>query len=187
MTEQPYQDDEPEGTEREPNFRRKLEAEAKAGREASAKLAEQEAATRVIQQELALRRAGIDPEHPRAKLLALAYPELVDVDQLKSEWDKTGTDSGVPAADQAALSRIAQAASGGAPSGGANVNFEAELDSIPILVDGQYNPNYVGEVLAKTAEQAIREGAEFNVVGSAPKFARGAGTNIPATAPLRGD
>lgn len=193
MSEQPYEDDNEDTGEREPNFRRKLEADAKAGREASAALEAAQSDARAAQRELAMRRVGVDLDHPVGALFAKAYDGEIDVDMIRDQWEKlragtSGTGSEVPPADQAAMARIAAAASGGTPSAGGGQDFEAALDTIPIIVDGQYNPNYVGQVLAKTQEQAIREGVSFNVIGSSPtKYAQGGGASTPATTPLRGD
>lgn len=178
MTEQPYDDD-----DNTPNWRRKLEQDAEEGRKASALMAEQNAATRAMQQELAMRRAGIDPENPIAALLAKANPELVDVDTIKAEWQKLQpAGPQVPADQQAAMQRISEAQAGGAASGGAAHDFEAELDAIPVVVDGQYNPDYVSQVLAATQVQAAREGREFSTSGGQMKLA----TPGPATTPIRG-
>jgi len=183
---QPYDDDDQDQDQR--NWRRKLEDDAKAGREAQAKLAEQEAASRAMQQELAMRRAGIDPDHPVAVLLAKANPTLVDVDSIKAEWDKVQPAApAVPVEQQQAMQRIQDAQAGGDPSGGASPDFEAELDSIPLLgPDGQYNPNYVQQVLSATQIQAAREGREFTTSGG--KITSQQGYSLgPATVPIRGE
>lgn len=176
----PYDDDDDQ--DQTPNWRRKLEQEAKEGREAKAALEAQNANTRAIQQELAMRRAGIDPADPIAALLAKANPELIDQDGIKAEWDKLRPAApAVPAEQQAAMQRIQAAQAGGDPGGGATPDFNAELDAIPMVRDGQYNPDYVAEVLTATQIQAAREGREFAVIGGGEmKLA----TPGPAVTPL---
>lgn len=177
MTEQSfdYDDDSTdEQQDNQPNWRRKLEAEAKAGREAQARLAEMEAATRAAQQELAMRRAGIDPETPLGSMFAKAHPDLVDVDTIKGEWEKVAPSTAPPSPDQAAMQRLAAAQSGGTPSGGYSPDFNAELDSIPLVVNGAYNPDYQNQVLAAAQAQAAREGRTFEVSGGQVSWQKGA-------------
>lgn len=189
MSEQPFHDNDDGSENAKPNWRRELEADAKAGREAAAQLEAAQADARSAQRELAMRRAGVDLDSPIGALFAKAYDGEIDGDQILTDWNALSGSAGggVSAQDQAAMTRISQAAGGATPTAGGGMDFEAQLDTIPILVDGQYNPNYVGEVLAKTQEQAIREGSTFTVVGNAPKFAPGSGPAIPAATPLRGD
>lgn len=181
-----YDDDDNDSGEGQPNWRRKLEADAKAGREASAKLAEAEAASKAERQELAMRRAGIDPETPQAQMFAKANSEVLDVDTLKSEWDRVFPTGGQrPTPDAAAMQRISNASGqDAAASGGYVPDFESSLDEIPIIVDGNYNPNYVNEVLGKVQAQAVNEGREFVVDRSAAKFSSG-NANTPAAKPIR--
>lgn len=167
MTEQPYDDDDSndEQQENQPNWRRKLEADAKAGREALARAEAAEAGQKAAQRELAMRRAGIDPETPLGSMFSRAHPDLVDVDTIKSEWEKVAPSTAPPAADQAAMARLAAAQSGGAPGGGYVQDFNTTLNSIPLVVDGNYNPDYVNQVLAATQAQAAAEGRQFEVSG----------------------
>lgn len=180
------------GDDGQPNWRRKLEADAKAGREASKALAEEQAKSLVMQQEVAMRRAGIDYDSPLAQMFAKANPGLVAVDELAAEWGKIAPGAqqqGVNAGDMAALQQIGNAVSGGQSSGAPNLDFEAQLDAIPMLIDGKLNPNYTQEILAKTAEQAAREGRQFSSDGrgvSSWSSGKGTNQNTPATAPLRG-
>lgn len=187
MTQQSYEHDDDENDDqqqRQPNWRRDLEARAKKGDEATAKLAEQDAANRAMQQELAMRRAGIDPTHPVAALLAKANPDLVDVDSIKTEWEKLQPPGPqVPVEEQAAMARISAAQAGGASGGGAVPDFEAELDAIPLVKDGQYNPDYASEVLRLTQVQAAREGRHYVVSAGAVK-AQAGHRLAPATTPL---
>ena len=172
--------------EDEPGFVKRLRNDAKQGKEAQKRLAALEAEmakAKRDQQELAMRRAGIDLESPLAQMFARANADLVDVDTIKSEWEKVAT-LGQPSPEQQdaqALGRINAAQTGAAPSGAAVPDFEAELDAIPELVDGEYNPNYVQEVLKAAQVQASREGREF--VTSDPGRIRFQ-TNGPATTPL---
>lgn len=157
-------DDEDDEPEPESNAITNLRKQAKEGKKAAARVKELEvqmADTRAIQQELALRRAQIDPDSPLAKMFVKANPELVDVDAIKSEWEKISTASPSHNEDAAALGRINAAQSGGTPSGGAVPNFDSELDAIPEIVNGEWNPAYVQEVLKATQVQAAREGREF--------------------------
>lgn len=151
--------------EPEPTFVKRLRNDAKAGKAAAARVKELEAEmvnTRALQQELAMRRAQIDPDSALAKMFVKANPDLVDVDAIKSEWEKVATAYQPPAdEDAAALARINAAQSGGTPSGGAAPDFDAELDAIPEIVNGEWNPGYVQQVLSATQVQAAREGREF--------------------------
>jgi hypothetical protein len=171
----------------EPTWRQQLRAEAKAGREAVARAEAAEAAAKAATRELAMRRAGVDMDSPLGSMFAKAYDGTDDVDTIKNSW---GEVAGIAppqqqSADAAALARISQAAGGGTPSGGAPVDFEAELDSIPYLVDGAPNPNYVQQVLSKTAEQAAREGRTFTAQGAGiAKWNNSGGPSTPATNPL---
>lgn len=188
MTDQPY-DDQNEIDESQPNWRRKLEADAKAGREAQEALAKQMAETKAMQQELAMRRAGINPDTPQAQLFAKANAELVDVDAIQAEWAKvfpTEQQQRYPQADQAAMQRIAEAQTGGYSGGADPMDFEAKLDEIPIMIDGKWNPNYQQQVLQATSEQAVREGREFNVDHSPAKFEGGGSQHVPRTTPAQG-
>lgn len=192
----PYEDDQDDATEQGgPDFMRKLRSEAKTGRDAQKAIDEANAATRSAQRELAMARAGIDVASPLGTMFARAYDGEVDVDLIKSEWDKVQPGSGgqpqvgVSPADQAAMERISQAQAGGVPAGGAPHDFESELDSIPMYVDTpqgkQQNPDYVNQVLAKTAEQAAREGRQFSAVGAgARKWSNSASGSAPAVNPL---
>ena len=187
MTEQSY-DDNSDGTdENKPNWRRQLEADAKAGREAQAQIDAANAETRKAQRELAMARAGIDINAPLGAMFAKAYDGEVDVDLIKSEFAKiqpgAPTPPQVSGAEQSALERISQAQAGGAPSGAAVHDFAAELDSIPMIVDGHYNPDYKNAVLTATAAQAAREGRQFSTdnIGDIRGWAQGSGA---VTTPL---
>lgn len=171
-----------------PSWRRKLEAEAKLGRDSQKAIDEANAATRSAQRELAMARAGIDITSPLGSLFVRAYDGEVDVDLIKSEFAKILP--GAPGQPQtgnpeqaAALARISAAQAGGDPSGGAPHDFAAELDAIPMYAEnGQYNPHYQKQVLAATAAQAQREGRTFATDNTGDlKFIRGTG---PVTAPL---
>lgn len=188
MTEQPYDDSSDAPTEENmPNWRRRLEADAKAGREAQALIEAANNETRKAQRELAMARAGIDITSPLGTMFARAYDGEVDVDLIKAEYAKI--QPGAPGTPQvspdtaAALARISDAQAGGAPSGGAPHDFAAELDSIPMIVDGQYNPAYKQAILTATAAQAAREGRQFATdnVGDIKGWAQGSG---PVTTPL---
>jgi hypothetical protein len=186
-------DDEFNDEGNQPNWRRKLEADAKEGREAKARLAEMEQQLAREKRELAMRRAGIDTEKGVGALFAKAYDGEVDVDQIKSEWQKlnlgTGapqvgqTNTGVASEQQAAMERIADATAGSISAGGGH-DFGAELDSIPEVVDGAYNPNYVQNVLSATAAQAARENRPFEVSQGQIGWQKGAAGPKAATTPL---
>lgn len=189
-------DDDQETTEtdettNEPNWRRKLEADAKAGREATAALAEANANTAAAQRELVMRRANVDIESPLGQMFAKAYDGPADVDSVISQWSAvTGQPppdtSGVSPEQQAQIARISGAVAGAQPAGAQAPDFGAELDSVPVLIDGQWNPNYVQDILAKTATQAAREGRPFAVDSTGvAKWDNSAGMNQPVTKPLR--
>lgn len=172
----------------EPGFLKKLRADAKAGKEAQRQLEAERAAVQAEKQELAMRRAGIDPDDYVAQLIAKANPDLVDVDSWKSEMDKANANRGpqIPQAQQDAMTRISEATAGGVASGGNVPDFETELDSIPQVVDGQYNHDYVNQVLAKTAAQATREGREFAVDSKGgSRWVNTGNGSTPAITPLR--
>ena len=173
-----------------PNWRRELEAEARAGREARAELARIREQQDETQRELALRRAGVDVDSKLGRMFAATYDGPLDQQAIKAEaYDVPGLmGGGVPQHQQAAMQRIQSAQAGGYAAGGYSPDFAAELDAIPLVVAGekpgeqQMNPNYVAQVLAKTAEQAAREGREMNVVSSnITGWANGSG---PVTTPL---
>lgn len=171
----------------QPNWRRKLEADAKAGREAVAAMeaAKAEAAeARTAVRELAMRRAGVDMDSPVGALFMKGYDGAIDHDTLSAQWKAVSPAANAQAAaDAAAMGRISAAQTGGVPSGSAVPDFEAELDSIPQIVDGQWNPEYQTKVLQATAAQAAREGREFVVSGG--KVSAQQGYNLgPAIVPL---
>ncbi len=170
--------------QQEPNWRRKLEAEAKAGREAQANVAAAQAERDQLQRELAMMKAGVDTSSPLGQMFAKSYDGETDVEAVRAEYSRiAGT--GQPPVDQQAMARIGQALQGSAPSGGVAPDFESDLDSIPMIVDGNYNPDYVHQVLNKTQEQAAREGRQFNVLGhGASKWTQGSGAG-PNTQPLK--
>lgn len=172
-----------------PNWRRKLEEDAKAGREASKALADVQTENQRLQQETAMRRAGIDYESPLAQMFVTANPELTDFDSIQTSWAQVQPGYTAPGqanqADMAALQQIGNAAGGGQASGAANPNFEAELDAIPMLINDKLNPNYVNEVLQKTAEQAAREGRTFSSNGSGTSKWLQGNASTPAATPLR--
>jgi hypothetical protein len=192
MTEQQYEDDGNDQQQQEdsnvPNWRRKLEAEAKAGRDAQRLIDEANAVAKQAQRELAMARAGIDISSPLGSMFAKAYDGEVDVDLIKSEFAKLlpGAEgrpqTGNPAA-AAAMQRISEAQAGGVASGGEPHDFASELESIPVITEnGQYNHDYVKQVLAATAAQAEREGRAFSTDNTGDlRFHRGSG---PVTTPL---
>lgn len=188
VTEQPLEiNDDEQDDPNESSVIRKLRAEAKAGREAQTRATAAEAETRAAQRELAMRRAGVDVESPLGAMFNKAWDGEIDVDMMKNSWaEVSGNAPGKSPAEQAALERISAASGGAPPGGGAPVDFEAELDAIPLLSgDGNYNPDYVSQVLAKTAEQAAREGRQFNVLGNkASQWSRGGGPSTPNVKPL---
>lgn len=92
------------------NWRRKLEADAEAGKAAVAEAAQ-------ARRELAFLKAGVDLDTPQGKLLAKAYDGEPTVEAVKAaavEFGVLTADTpAVPAAELAAHDRIAAAASGG--------------------------------------------------------------------------
>lgn len=163
------------------NLRREAE-EAKKARAENEALRKQVEQIRADQQELAMRRAGIDPSTPLAQMFAKANPDLIDVDTLQSEWGKIAT-STAPQPDQGAIQRISAASAGGESAGGAAFDANAAFDSIPIVVDGQYNPDYQNQVLRVAQEAAAREGRQFEVSGGQVTWQQGAPGPGPVTAP----
>lgn len=187
MTEQPIDDQFEDDDPNESSVIRKLRAEAKAGREASARAEAAEKSSREAQRELAMRRAGVDVDSPLGAMFSRAWEGEIDADAMREGWAAVSgnTPSGQSTPDQEALQRISMASGGGQASGGVPIDFENELDSIPITVDGQYNPDYVTQVLAKTAEQAAREGRQFSADGRGPRQWTRGGASTPVTEPLR--
>lgn len=188
MTEQPVDDSyDDDNDPNESSVIKKLRAEAKAGREATARATAAEAESRTAQRELAMRRAGVDVESPLGTMFNKAWDGEIDVEAMKTSWAEVSGNAPQQQSDprREALERISGAAGGGQASGGAPVDFENELDSIPLLDgSGNYNPDYVQQVLAKTAEQAAREGRQFNVLGNrASKWHQGSGSG-PNVTPL---
>lgn len=112
------------------------------------------------------------------------YDGALDHDTLAQQWAEVSPAANArAAADAAAMQRIANAGTGGTSSGAAVPDFEAELDAIPTVVDGQWNPDYQAQVLAATAAQAAREGRDFAVSGGSVKAQKGY-TLAPAVVPL---
>lgn len=172
--------------ESEPNWRRKLEADAQAGREAAAELERLRGENAAASREAALLRAGIDPDDPRSRYFCEGYRGPLDQESLQAAAREAGALDGVQFSDQAAMQRIAVAHSGGRPSGGYVPDFEAELDAIPLVVNGEYNPQYPAAVLEATAKQAAREGRVFNVADAGHlRFTGGGGANDAATTPMQ--
>lgn len=170
--------------QQQPSWRRKLEQDARAGREAAAELEKVKAEAAAATRELALRRAGVDLDSPIGQLFSRGYTGSVDHDTLQAEWAKVSPQANAQAsADAAAMQRISAAQAGGMPSGASVPDFESELDAIPLLVDGNWNPDYQRQVLAATAAQAAREGREFVVSGGTVKAQQGYSLG-PATTPL---
>lgn len=172
----------------QPNWRRKLEADAKAGREATDRATKAEAEANTARRELAMAKLGIDPTSGPGKLFAKAYDGENTVEAMRTAAEEYGVltpaqQQQEQVEQQAAMQRIQNASAGGAPSGGAAHDFEAELDAIPYLTkDGQWNPEYASQVLAATQVQAAREGRTFATSGGQMKFTSGHGG--PVTAPL---
>lgn len=185
MSEQQIEQDEYEDPN-ESSVIKKLRAEAKQGREATARADSAVAEARAAQRELAMRRAGVDVESPLGALFNKGWDGEVDVDAMREGWAAvSGSAPQGPDPRQAALERISGASGGSAAVGGAPVDFENELDQIPLVVDGQYNPEYVNQVLSKTAEQAAREGRQFGTSGAGARKWSSGGASVPATTPLR--
>jgi hypothetical protein len=180
-------DDQIQDDQQTPNWRRRLEADAKAGREAVAKAAEAEARAVAAERKAALAQLGIDESSGPGKLFAKAYDGENTVEAMRTAAEEYGVltpaQQQVSAEEQQAMQRIQNASAGGQPGGGAAHDFQAELDAIPEIVNGQYNPDYVNAVMAATQVQAAREGRNFATSGGAMKFAHGAG---PVTTPLNG-
>lgn len=178
-----YDDQQDPDQQQVPNWRRKLEADAKAGREAVAAAEAAKAEAQAAKRELTMMQLGIDPNAGPGKLFAKAYDGELTADAMRAAAEEFGVlaTQQQPDPQQQAMQRIQAATSGGVPSGGAPHDFEAELDSIPMVVDGQYNPDYVNQVLTATQVQASREGREFTTSGGSMKFTRGSG---PATQEL---
>lgn len=179
----PYNDDDNDDDtgqdQQQPNWRRKLEADAKAGREAIARAEAAEKAANDATRELAMRRAGVDPDSAVGALFMKGYDGAIDHDTLKAQWAAVNPAANAQAAaDAAAMARISAAQAGGISSGSAVPDFEAELDAIPLMVDGQWNPEYQQRLMEATAKQAAREGREFVVSGG--KISAQAGYSSPS-------
>jgi hypothetical protein len=168
----------------EPNWRRKLETDAAEGRRAQAELQALRDREASLSRELLFRRAGVDPDTAGGRLLWRAYDGPLETEAIRAEAAAVGALSDPYAGDRAAMQRMAAAQAGGAPSGGYVPDFQAQLDAIPMVVNGQYNPNYISDVMAKTAEQAAREGREFEISGGQITFQPGSAGPNPATNPL---
>lgn len=181
------EDDQDQDGQQGQNWRRKLEADAKAGREAKAEADTAKADAAAARRELAMAKLGIDPSSGPGKLFAKAYDGENTVEAMRIAAEEYGVltppQQQVSADEQQAMQRIQNASAGGAPSGGAAHDFEAELDAIPYLTkDGQWNPEYATQVLAATRVQAAREGRTFATSGGQMKFTSGHGG--PVTTPL---
>lgn len=81
---------------------RRLEAEAKAGKEATAKLA-------AAERELAFNKAGVDPSHPAASYFSKAYDGDVTPEAIKEKWAEiAGATPGAQQTQQEADAELAQ-------------------------------------------------------------------------------
>ena len=125
------------------NWRRKLEADAEAGRQAQAEAA-------AAKKELAFIRAGVDLDSPQGKLLAKAYDGDLTPDAVKAAAVEFGILAAeapqVSQAELAAHDRIA-AASGGGAQASDDATAEAEMAAAQ-------TPEEVMAVLAKWGQPA---------------------------------
>lgn len=176
----------------QPSWRRKLEADAKAGRAASAEAQQWREERELVTRELVFRRAGVDPDTRAGQLLFKGYDGALDLGEIRSQAAEIGAlANAAPSYDAGAMSRISQAQSGGFPSGGYAPAFGSELDSIPEYVRGpeghmQQNPDYINQVLAATRVQAQREGKQFEVSSGSITYQKGGAGPAPAINPLSG-
>lgn len=128
---------------RKPNWRRELEARARAADEARR---EADAAKR----ELALIRAGVDLDSPQGKLFAKAYDGDPTVEAIRKSAEEYGMlQPPAPAVDPAELAahnRVSQASAGSPAAPPADPL--ADLNAIPLMKNGDYNPDALTELNA---------------------------------------
>jgi len=160
------QPSEPAEAKQQPGWRKKLERDAKVGREAVAAAEQAKAEAAAARKELLLAKAGIDSDKGPGKLFARAYDGELTLDAIKAAAQEYGVLTpaapAVPPAEAAAVQRVQEAQAGGVPTDGA-VDFAAEIDGIPMVVNGQYNPDYQAAVFAAASKQAAREGRELRL------------------------
>jgi len=144
-----------QSSQRKPNWRRQLEARARAADQARA---EADAAKR----ELALIRAGIDLDSPQGKLFAKAYDGEPAVDAIRKAAEEYGVLAPpTPPVDPAELSahtRVAQASAGSPAAPPADPI--AELDAIPLMKGGTWNPDFMAEYRTWANKHNVRFGDE---------------------------
>lgn len=106
------EDDLPDDPPKKPNWRRKLEQDAAAGREAQEKAAK-------LERELAFAKAGIDPADPKMSYFVKGYDGEMTADAVKKAATEAGFigQAAAPpaeptAAEVAALDRVSQASAG---------------------------------------------------------------------------
>jgi len=155
-----------EAKQQQPGWRKKLERDAKAGREAVAAAEQAKAEAAAAKRDLLIAKAGIDSDKGPGKLFARAYDGELTLDAIKAAAQEYGVLApaapAVPPAEAAAVQRVQEAQAGGVPTDGA-VDFTAEIDGIPMIVNGQYNPDYQAQVFEAARKQAAREGRELRM------------------------
>lgn len=153
-------DPEPARPDGEPNWRRKLEADAKAGREATAAAAKAEAEAQAAKRELLMLRAGIDVENGPGKLFAKAYDGDLTHDAVKAAAAEYGVlappEPSVPPAELAAHTAASTAAAGALPV--QDAGWHSDLEAIPPIKDGTWNPDFERQVMATVAKHGGQAG-----------------------------
>lgn len=172
---EPEQPQEQDQERRKPNWRRQLEADAKAGREAVAarETAEREAAA--AKRDLALMQAGVDVTSGPGKLFAKAYDGDATVEAVKAAALEYGViKPEVTPEERAAEQRIAAASSGGAPVG-EGTDVKAQMAAVPMLTRDGWNPDGPEQILG------LLRGQGFKITSETPGgFVRADGS-VPIT------
>lgn len=154
---EPKRDPEP----KTPNFRRQLEQRARdAEAKAAAAEAELEQAANA-RRELALLKAGIDTESGPGKLFARAYDGELTTEAIKTAATEYGVLAppapSVPPAELAAHTAASTASAGAVPT--QDAGWRSDLEAIPPITDGGWNPDFEQQVLNTVAKHGGRVGS----------------------------
>lgn len=145
--------------DRKPNWRRRLEQEAREGREASERAKAAEARAEAAERKALFAELGIKTDSGPGKLFAKAYDGDLDVEKMRAAAQEYGVlaPTDVPDAEQQSHQRVSEAAAGG-QSSGAGGDPKVDLDAIPELSSGpgglDWNPDGPRQVM----EWATRNG-----------------------------
>lgn len=140
-------------------FVRKLEEEAKAGKQAAKERDAVKAEAEAARRELAFLKAGIDVDSPTGKLFAKAYDGSADLDSVKAAASEYGLipTSQEPAIkdDLAALDRVSKASTGASAPIEPSVFDRIKEAGSKVDANGNLDPRGKDEILRIVQEAGI--------------------------------